>query len=178
MWDACLLTIAGIVVPGVTLRIDSNRPPTDAQPQPNFEFILGPLRALPRRNAVEMLEQHAVLEVRFRRSYLNPQDTDWTRRFRTDVDLFNCVTKMPAQDLADQLTDGDLTAVRSLAPQSVIDEGDRFQQMNRRWDDQCLAISEFLIIHRHLIHKGINVCEMTSMPFRLIHQLTSMIAPA
>ncbi|KAA6413106.1 MAG: hypothetical protein FRX48_02850 [Lasallia pustulata] len=107
-----------------------------------------------------MLEQHAVLEVRFRRSYLNPQDTDWTRRFRTDVDLFNCVTKMPAQDLADQLTDGDLTAFRSLAPQSVIDEGDRFQQMNRRWDDQCLAISKFLIIHRHLIHKAINVCQL------------------
>ena len=157
--------------------VRSNRPPADALPQPNLDFILGPLRALPRRNAVEILEQHAVLEVRFRRSFLYAHDIDWTRRFQTNVNLFNRVTKMPAQDLADQLTDSDLTAFRSLAPQSVIDEDVRFQQLNRRWDRQCLAISEILMTHRHLIHKVMDVCQVNSMPFRFIHQLTSMIAP-
>ena len=38
--------------------------------------------------------------------------------------------------------------------------------MNRRWDRQCLAISEFLITHRHLIHKAMDVCQVNSMSFR------------
>jgi len=133
-------------------------------PQPDLGFILYPLREFFRhqhRNVVAVLKQLAALEVRFRRSYSRVEDIDWTRHFRTNVNLFKGVNKIPSQELADR----DSIAFLTLSPQSIISNDARFQHMNSQWNRLCLAALEFLIAHSHLSLIVADICKVSSVRF-------------
>ena len=112
--------------------VRSKRPLVDALPPFSFEFILGLLRGLPEKDAIEILRQYVVLEFVFNSHIWTLMTSIEPGTSRQNVDLFNCVSEMSAQDLADQFINGDLTAFRSLTPESVIDENNRFRQIIRR----------------------------------------------
>jgi hypothetical protein len=137
-------------------------------PQPDLGFILYPLREFFRhqhRNVVAVLKQLAVLEVRFRRSYSRVEDIDWTRHFRTNINLFKGINKIPSQELADLLTDRDSIAFLTLSPQSIISNDARFQHMNSQWNRLCLAALEFLIAYSHLSLIVADICKVSSVRF-------------
>ena len=72
------------------------------------------------------MRQLGILEVRYQRIFLNEDEIDWTQFFWADVDFFEQITTTPATEIADLLTELDLTELRLVPPQQFInDEGRR-----------------------------------------------------
>ncbi len=138
----------------VSQSLRSNRPNADAIPQPGHESILCELQDFfkrQHRNPVAALRQLAVLEIRFQRMYLNEEEIDWSQRFWTDVDFFEQITTTPATEIADLLTELDLTELRLVPPQQFINgEGRRLQHVHRRCNRLCEAVQESIIFANQL----------------------------
>ena len=96
------------------------------------------------QSLLDILKKLAVLEIRYKRLYSYGDEIDWTRLFDTSTEFFDLVTITPPGELAQHLTRDDLAAFRSLDPQSVIDNGPRFQVLHRRWDRQCTEAQEIV----------------------------------
>ena len=80
-----------------------------------YEIILHELEGFFRRqqrNPVAALS----LDVRFQRMYSDEEEIDWTLRFRTDVDFFELLTTTPASEIADLLTEDDLSELCLIPP--------------------------------------------------------------
>ena len=138
----------------VSQSLRSNRPNADAVPQPIHKSVLCELRGFfkrQHRNPVAALRQLAVLEIRFQRMYLNEEEIDWTQRFWTDVDFFENITTTPATEIADLLTELDLTELRLVPPQQLINgEGRRLHHVHRRCNCLCEAVQESIIFANQL----------------------------
>ena len=138
----------------VSQSLWSNRSIADDIPQPGPETILCELKGFfkrQHRNPVAALRQLAVLEVRFQRMYLNEEEIDWTQRFWTDLDFFERITSTTAPEIADLLTELDLTELRLVPPQQFINgEGHRLQHVHRRCNRLCEAVQESIIVANQL----------------------------
>ena len=103
------------------------------------------------RSPVVALKQLAVLEIRFQRMYLNEEEIDWTERFWTDVNFFEQITTTSATELADLLTELDLTELRLVPPQQFIN-GERscLQNVHRRCNRLCMEVQESILFANEL----------------------------
>lgn len=75
---------------------------------------------------------------------------DWTQSFDTNTDLFDSVTTLPPQDLADSLTKNDIIAFENLCPRNFIREDSNLVHMHIRWDKLCLSAQEIINVDDRL----------------------------
>ena len=130
-------------------QVQSHCPNLDVAPQPDLGFIYSPLRDLFRdhhQGLTGNLIKLAVLEARFQRQYSPEEKIDWTQSFNTNTDLFDSVTTLTPQDLADSLTESDEIAFESLHPRDIIREDSNFRHLHVRWNKLCQAVEEIIAV--------------------------------
>lgn len=123
-------------------------------PPPCHKLIIDELRVLVTRqhqNYVAAVRPLAVLELRFRRMFLNEEEVDWSQRFWTDVDFFEQITTTPPLEIADRLTKLDLKELRLVPLQEFIDDGHRLQHVHKRCHRLCEAIQESIVFESQLL---------------------------
>lgn len=97
------------------------------------------------------MRQLGILEVRYQRMFLSEDEIDWTKYFWADVDFFEKITTTPITEIADLLTELDLTELRSVPPQHFIDgKGRRLKHVHRRCNRLCEAVQESIIFANQL----------------------------
>lgn len=113
---------------------------------------------------MEALRQLAVLGIRFQRMYWKEDEIDWTQRLWTDVDFFEHISTIPIMDLADLLTENDLTELYLVPPKEIIDtQGCGLQHVQRRWNRRCEAVQESIIFENMLNHSVVCLARVSSM---------------
>lgn len=133
-----------------SLRAWTNDPVT---PRPDLSFIIEPLRTFIEhqdRTLKALLKHLAVLEIRFRRSYID-EEVDWTRRFRTEAPFLELITKITPHELGSSLTDDDQLIFRPLSLESIVNQDCRLQSLNHRWNELFEAVVECAVVESHYI---------------------------
>ena len=112
--------------------------------------------------------------------YLDEEEIDWTQRFWTDVDFFEKITTTLATDIADLLTELDLTELRLVPPQQFINgDGRCLQHVHRRCNRLCEAVQESIMFANPLSPRVASLASVGSISALLRpYQLTSMAGTA
>ncbi len=139
-----------------------------SSPSHNLDFIVEPLQKLLQdqtRQLTDILEQLAILAIRFQRRYLDAMDIDWTQELRTDVTFFENLRHMSSLQLCNLMTGSDEMLFRKLCKQDIIDhyEGignDRVTKVGVRWDNLCRAVQECVLVDRQLGHSVTKLAEV------------------
>lgn len=127
-----------------------------SEPILEIDFIVEPLQELLEtqdRPVTDILQQLAVLAVRFQRDYQWEEEIDWTQKFRTDTEFFRCIRGTSPSQLADSISECDLKAFRNLGPQSIIYQDDQLKSLALRWNRLSQEVLECVVASRQLGHK-------------------------
>ena len=142
----------------------------DSVPTDYFEFIIRPLEKLLQdqtRQLTDILEQLAILAVRFRRSYVEAVDIDWTQEFQTDVIFFERLCHMSSLQLAHFLTKSDIETFRTLRPQDILDHNQGVsngpvRKVGMHWNRLCEAVQECVTTNYELGHSVGRLAEVNT----------------
>ncbi|KAL8722405.1 MAG: hypothetical protein Q9181_007494 [Wetmoreana brouardii] len=138
----------------VSQSLRSHRPNADVIPQPGHEAFLCELQGFfkrEHRNPFAAVRQLGVLEVRYQRIFLSEDEIDWTPYFWADVDFFEQITTTPTTEIADLLTELNVTELRLVPPQQFIDgKGHRLRHVHRRCNRLCEAVQESILFANQL----------------------------
>ena len=138
-------------------------------PSHSLDFIVEPLQKLLKdttRQLSDILEQLAILAIRFQHFYIEPVDIDWTQDFQTDVTFFEHLRHMSSLQLCNLMTGSDEELFRKLCRQDIIDnsegiKNERIIKIGVRWNKLCRTVQECVIVDRqmgHSIGKLAEVC--------------------
>lgn len=158
----------------------------DSVPSDYFDFIIGPLEELLQdqtRQLTDILEQLAILAVRFQRSYVEAFDIDWTQEFQTEVIFFERLCHMSSLQLAHLLTKSDIETFRSLRPQDILDHNEGVsngpvRKVGMRWNRLCEAVQECVTTNYELGHSVDRLAEVNTFhpsPVQLLIMTTATI---
>ncbi|KAI9702750.1 MAG: hypothetical protein M1836_007964 [Candelina mexicana] len=138
------------------------------RPHHTLDFIVQPLQQLLQdqtRQLTDILEQLAVLAVRFKHSYVDAVEIDWMQQFRTEVTFFEHLRHMSSMQLANLMTNSDVELFRKLRPQDIIDHAkginnNQVKELGMRWNRLCEVVQECVIANSQLVHSISKVAEV------------------
>ncbi|KAL4922239.1 hypothetical protein BDW62DRAFT_80010 [Aspergillus aurantiobrunneus] len=147
-------------------------------PQPGFEFIVGPIQRLFRDppSVKSILKVLCVLGIRFERTYLHSRDMNWSRPFSIAFSLFEDIERSSSSslELARGLTSLDEQDFAALTEEGTFDKNIA-NRLSVRWEllsidvwECCKALPDQLeVIQESLQHL---------LSFRNYHSLTAILS--
>ena len=128
-----------------------------------LEFIVAPLRKILQsqdRSLEEKSIQLAVLAVRYQLSYADETHTASVEIFRTDTRFFESLVERSPRELAELITDLDLTNFRNLNLQNIIDTDETCRYLSREWNERSLAVHEGALVDQRFAKKALEVAKV------------------
>lgn len=78
----------------------------------------------------------------------------------TDTRFFDSLMERPPRELAELITDFDLTNFRNLNFQNIIDNDETCRYLSREWNERSLAVHEGALVDQRFAKKALEVAKV------------------
>lgn len=97
--------------------------------------------------------------MRYQLSYANEIDKASVGVFPTGTRFFEFLADRSPWELAESITISDLTKVRHLSLQSIMDNDENYRHVGREWNEWSLAVQEGALVGQDFAKKALEVAK-------------------
>ena len=101
-----------------------------------------------------------MLAVRYQLLYADEFDTASVEIFPTGIRFFESLVERSPWELAESITISDLTKVRQLSLQSMMDNDENYCHVGREWNEWSLAVQEGALVSQDFAKKALEVAKV------------------